>query len=39
MEKDFELAIKLLREFYYEKNGKVETINFLKQIIKLLGGE
>lgn len=32
----FEDAIILLREFYYEKNGKEETIEFLKYIIKEL---
>ena len=36
MDKDFELAIKLLREFYYEKNGKEETISFLKEVLKIL---
>lgn len=33
---EFETAIKLLREFYYEKNGKDETIKFLKYITKEL---
>lgn len=32
----FKKAIELLREFYYEKNGKEETIKFLKFIIKKL---
>lgn len=32
----FELAIQLLREFYYEKNGKEATIEFLKFILKEL---
>lgn len=32
----FELAVKLLREFYYEKNGKEATIEFLKTIVKEL---
>ena len=33
---EFEQAIKLLREYYYEKNGKEETIEFLRFIIKEL---
>lgn len=32
----FELAVQLLREFYYEKNGKETTIEFLKFILKEL---
>lgn len=32
----FEKAIEYLREFYYEKNGKEDTIEFLKFIIKKL---
>ena len=32
----FETAIELLREFYYEKNGKQTTIEFLKYIIRML---
>ena len=32
----FEEAIELLREFYYEKNGKEANIDFLKYIIKEL---
>jgi len=32
----FELAIQLLREFYYEKNGRTLTIEFLKYILKEL---
>lgn len=32
----FEKAIQLLREFYYEKNGKESTIEFLKFIIRKL---
>lgn len=34
----FERAIELLREFYYEKNGKEETIKFLEFILKNLKG-
>ena len=36
MDKDFKLVITLLREFYYEKNGKEATIEFLKEMIKML---
>ena len=32
----FEQAIQLLREFYYEKNGKESTIEFLQLIIEEL---
>lgn len=32
----FELAVQLLKEFYYEKNGKEATIEFLKYIISEL---
>lgn len=32
----FEKAIQLLREFYYEKNGKESTIEFLKIIVQEL---
>ncbi len=32
----FEKAIELLREFYYEKNGKEATIEFLEFIIAKL---
>jgi len=32
-------AAELLREFYYEKNGKEATIEFLEFIIKELKGE
>ena len=32
----FETAIQLLRGFYYEKNGKEATIEFLKIIIEEL---
>lgn len=32
----FEKAIQLLREFYYEKNGKESTIEFLKFIVQKL---
>lgn len=35
----FELAVQLLREFYYEKNGKKSTIEFLKEIINELEKE
>ena len=32
----FETAIQMLREFYYEKNGKEETIEFLEFILRKL---
>lgn len=32
----FETAIQLLREFYYEKNGLNDTIEFLEFILKKL---
>lgn len=32
----FEKAVELLREFYYEKNGKESTIEFLEFIVKKL---
>lgn len=32
----FMFVVRLLREFYYEKNGKEDTIGFLKEMIKLL---
>lgn len=32
----FERAIILLKEFYYERNGKEATIDFLKFIVKKL---
>jgi hypothetical protein len=32
----FETAIQLLREFYYEKNGKEDTIEFLEFILRKL---
>lgn len=33
---NFKLAVKLLKEFDYEKNGKNETIEFLKYMLKEL---
>lgn len=36
---DFNLAIKLLQEFNYKKNGKELTIEFLKYIINELEGD
>ncbi len=36
----FETAVELLKEFYYEKNGKQRTINFLIWILnELVNGE
>ena len=35
----FLFVVNLLREFYYEKNGKEDTIGFLKEMIKLLEEE
>ena len=32
----FEKTIQLLKEFYYEKNGKESTIEFLKFIVQKL---
>ena len=35
----FETAIQLLREFFYEKNGKEDTIEFLEFILRKLKEE
>lgn len=35
----FEMVVTLLREFYYEKNGKESTIEFLKEMVKELESE
>lgn len=36
----FDRAVELLREFYYEKNGKQATIEFLVYILnELVNGE
>lgn len=36
----FERAVQLLKEFYYEKNGKEETIKFLIFILdELVNGD
>lgn len=36
----FETAVELLKEFYYEKNGKQRTISFLIWILnELVNGE
>lgn len=35
----FETAIQMLREFYYEKNGKEDTIEFLEFILRKLKEE
>lgn len=31
---EFDILVKLLREYYYEKNGVKESIEFLKYILK-----
>lgn len=34
--KNLEVLLQMIREFYYEKNGKQDTISFLKYIVQEL---
>lgn len=36
---EFELAVKLLTEYDYKKNGEIETIKFLIYVLNLLANK